>query len=73
LPSPHALERHGFQTLELLADTGFATNQAQDLQGLAASDPEAYEIVMELLLETAGDPSPWGSGIHLLYVGRKNG
>jgi S-adenosylmethionine-dependent methyltransferase len=66
------MERHGFQTLELLADTGFATEQAQDLQALAASDPETYDMVMELILDTASDPSLLGSSIHLLYVGQKN-
>jgi S-adenosylmethionine-dependent methyltransferase len=65
------MERHGFQTLELLADTGFATQQAQDLQELAALDPQSYEMVMDLILDTAGDPSLFGSSIHLLYVGQK--
>jgi hypothetical protein len=66
------MERHGFQTLELLADTGFATQHAQELQELAASDAESYEMVMELIVDTAGDPSLLGSSIHLLYVGRKS-
>lgn len=66
------MERHGLQTLELLADTGFATQQAQELHELAASDPESHEMVMELIVDTAGDPSLLGSSIHLLYVGRKN-
>jgi hypothetical protein len=65
------MERHGFQTLELLADTGFATEQAPDLQELAASDPEAYEMMMELILDTASDPSLLGSSIHILYVGQR--
>ncbi len=66
------MERHGFQTLGLLADTGFATQHAQELQELAASDAESYEMVMELIVDTAGDPSLLGSSIHLLYVGRKS-
>ncbi len=66
------MERHGFQTLELLADTGFATEQGQELQELATSDPQSYEMVMELILDTAGDPSLFGSSVHLLYVGRKS-
>ncbi|MBN1812189.1 MAG: hypothetical protein JXA14_10170 [Anaerolineae bacterium] len=53
-------------------DTGFATQHAQELQELAASDPESYERVMKLILDSAGDSSLLGSSIHLLYVGRKS-
>jgi len=67
------LEQHGLATLELLADTGFAASNAQDLVELAESDPKAYEAVMQIIIETARDPSLLGAGIHLLYVGQKRG
>jgi len=65
------LERHGLTTVALLADTGFAASQAQQLAELAESDPEAYEAAMEIILRTSDDPSLLGGSIHLLYVGQK--
>jgi len=64
-------ETHGLQTLELLADTGFAAYEAQTLAELSEADPQAYQTVMELILSTANDPSILGASIHLLYIGRK--
>ncbi len=66
------MERHGFTTVELLADTGFATSLAGALADLAVSNPAAHEAALRLILQTAADPSLLGGSIHLLYVGRKH-
>ncbi len=65
------LEQHGLKTVTLLADTGFAASQAQQLAELAKSDPKAYETAIEIVVSTADDPSILGASIHLLYVGQK--
>lgn len=65
------LEQHGLKTVALLADTGFAASQAQQLAELAESDPKAYETAIEIIVSTADDPSILGASIHLLYVGQK--
>lgn len=65
------LEQHSLTTVELLADTGFASAHAEYLDELATSDPGAYERVMEFIVGMAGDPSLLGASTHLLYVGRK--
>jgi hypothetical protein len=65
------LEKHGLTAVALLADTGFAAHQAQELAELAEADPAAYEATMEILLGTADDPSLLGASIHLLYIGQK--
>ena len=65
------MEQHGFNTLALLADTGFAAAHVRYLQALAAADPPAYAQAMEIIVGTASDPSVWGGSIHLVYVGQK--
>ena len=65
------LEKHGLTTVALLADTGFAAAQAQQLAELAESDPAAYEAAMEIIISTADAPSLLGASIHLLYVGQR--
>jgi SAM-dependent methyltransferase len=66
------MEAHGFETLELLADTGFATHQASALAELAQADPAAHQAALNLILQTAADPSLLGGSIHLLYIGHKH-
>jgi hypothetical protein len=66
------MEQHGLRTMELLADTGFVAAHAEQLAELRESDPMAYETVMEIIVNTAGDSSLLGASIHLLYVGRKH-
>ena len=65
------MEQHGLQTIELLADTGFATGQSEQLAELKESNPSAYDSTMDIILSTANDPSLLGGSTHLLYVGRK--
>jgi len=66
------MEQHGLRTMELLADTGFVAAHTEQLAELRESDPMAYEMVMEIIVNTAGDSSLLGASIHLLYVGRKH-
>jgi S-adenosylmethionine-dependent methyltransferase len=66
------MEAHGLQVVEILADTGFAASHTQDLAELAASDPQAYHRVMEIMINTANDPSLLGGSIHLLAIGQKS-
>lgn len=66
-------EQRGLNTVALLADTSFAATNARDLEALAQSDAEAYARVMKLIVDTASDPSLWGTSVHLVYVGRKSG
>jgi ubiquinone/menaquinone biosynthesis C-methylase UbiE len=65
------MEQHGLTTVELLADTGFAAPHAAQLEELARIDPKTHNQMMELIVNTANDPSLLGASIHLLYVGQK--
>jgi ubiquinone/menaquinone biosynthesis C-methylase UbiE len=63
------MEQYGLQTLDVLADTGFAASLAGELQDLASSDPQTYQKALALIIDTANDPSLLGASVHLLYVG----
>ena len=65
------MEKYGLATVELLADTGFAGPYAEQLAELAASDPQAYQTVLGIIVKTANDPSLLGTSVHLLYIGEK--
>jgi S-adenosylmethionine-dependent methyltransferase len=67
------LERHGFDTVELLASEGIAWGIQDALGEMSADDPEAYQAMLDLVIHTADDPSILGASDHLLYVGRKAG
>ncbi len=66
------MARFGFRQLELLADTGFATSQAQQLEELSKTNSAAYAAAMDIIIRTANDPSILGASVHLLYVGKLN-
>jgi len=63
------MEQYGLQTLDVLADTGFAASLAGELQDLASSDPQTYQKALALIIDAASDPSLLGASVHLLYVG----
>lgn len=65
------LERHGFESIELLSDTGFAASSAENIAKLEVESPDAYQRIMRLVVESARDKSNLGSSVHMLYVGRK--
>ena len=64
-------ERHGFNTLALLAAEGIAVNSQRALSELSTSDPATYQAALDVIIRTASDPSILGMATHLLYVGRR--
>ncbi len=66
-------ERHGFITLALLATEGIAVNNQKALSELATTDPTAYQAALDVIIQTANDPSILGMANHLLYVGKQSG
>ena len=62
-------EEHGLTTQALLAVNGFTGGLGKALAALEAADPTSYQRLLELAIETAGDPSLLGTSPHLLYVG----
>ena len=64
-------ERHGFTTLALLSAEGIAANSQRALAELATADPAIYQAALDVIIQTAGDPSILGMPNHLLYVGRR--
>ena len=65
-------EQYGFTMLALLAAEGIVINIQRALLELAEGDPVAYEVALEVVIRTAGDPSILGMAAHLLYVGRNS-
>jgi ubiquinone/menaquinone biosynthesis C-methylase UbiE len=66
------MKTHGFSQIELLADTGFAGQHADALAELAQEDPGAYQVLMNVIVQTAGDASLLGGSVHLLYIGKRS-
>jgi SAM-dependent methyltransferase len=64
-------ERQGLTTLALLAAEGFTNGLGEALADLQMGDQAAYERLLELVVQTASDPSLLGMSAHLLYVGRR--
>ena len=63
--------RHGFTPLALLAAEGFTAGLGGALAELATADHAAYAAALDVVIQTAGDPSILGTSNHLLYVGRR--
>ncbi|MHB8627212.1 MAG: hypothetical protein ACYDEO_13510, partial [Aggregatilineales bacterium] len=72
---PHEIEpffaQYGLTMLTLLASEGIAVGIQEAVAQIANEDPALHERVIDLILETASDPSILGMGGHLLYIGRK--
>ena len=66
-------EGAGFETMALLASEGMAAGLAQSLDVLAGEDRPAFEAAVQLIADSAGDPSLLGASNHILYVGRRRG
>jgi hypothetical protein len=66
-------ERQGFDTVELVASEGIAWGIQGALAEMFSDDPNAYRVMLDLVIGTAHDPSILGASDHLLYVGRKVG
>jgi S-adenosylmethionine-dependent methyltransferase len=63
-------EEFGFSTLGLLAAESITVGIQRSLVELAANDPVTYQAALEVIVETARDPSILGMAAHLLYIGR---
>jgi SAM-dependent methyltransferase len=66
-------ERHGFDMVDLLASEGVAWGIQDALAEMSADDPQAHQVMLDIIMRTADDPGILGASDHLLYVGRKRG
>jgi hypothetical protein len=64
-------ERYGLDAVQLVASEGIAWGIQDALAEMSADDPQAHQVMLDLVVRTAGDPSILGVSDHLLYVGRK--
>jgi SAM-dependent methyltransferase len=64
-------ESHGFATRTFVSTHGFANGIESALAEMRSSDPDAYAVALEMLIETADEPGLLGLGGHLLYVGER--
>ena len=64
-------EKHGFETLALLATDSITRDTQNALFELASSDPVTYQAAFDVILHTASEPSILGLAAHLLYIGKK--
>lgn len=62
---------YGFVMEALIATESFAPVVSEELQEMAVVAPEAYACALDILEQTAGEPSILGTANHLLYVGRR--
>lgn len=69
------VEHHGVETILLGSTHGFATEMETQVDAVRRLDEDlgGYDAVVELLVQTATDPSILGLAGHLLYVGRVRG
>jgi ubiquinone/menaquinone biosynthesis C-methylase UbiE len=61
----------GFQQKVLLACEGIASGIERVISPLRESDPAVHARFMQLVVQTASDPSILGLSSHLLYIGQK--
>jgi ubiquinone/menaquinone biosynthesis C-methylase UbiE len=64
-------ESFGFQTLKLAASEGLAFGLTDQLAEMAAQQPDAYQGALDVIIQTADDPSLLGMTGHLLYIATK--
>lgn len=64
-------EQYGLAARALLACEGVAACIEDSVADLAQQDPALYQTLLDLLVQTASDPSIHGMSSHLLYVGCK--
>lgn len=64
-------ERLGFRTRALLAAESIVPDLQAALDDLRQEDPPAYRQILDVLVQTASDPSILGMSSHLLYIGDK--
>lgn len=61
----------GLESLVLASSEGISVGIAEALADMEATTPELYERALDLIAQTASDPSILGMASHLLYIGRK--
>jgi SAM-dependent methyltransferase len=62
----------GLESVVLAASEGISVGIAQALADMQATAPAVYERALQLIVQTACDPSILGMANHLLYIGRKS-
>ena len=68
---PAFFARYGFTMLTLLAAEGIVGDIQKILYEIEQNAPATYQSVLEVIINTANDPSILGMASHLLYVGSK--
>ena len=66
------MEQYGFESLELIGSTsvgGLLDTKASEYW--QEQGEEVYQKFINMMIETATDPSILGVSSHLLYIGRK--
>jgi ubiquinone/menaquinone biosynthesis C-methylase UbiE len=61
----------GIEAVTLLAAEGLSIGIQAPLADLSATDPDAYAVALNAMIEAAADPSIHGLSNHLIYVGRR--
>jgi S-adenosylmethionine-dependent methyltransferase len=62
--------QHGFEQQTLISSEGVTVGLPNILPDLVSDDP-LFRTALDVMVETAADPSILGVANHLLYVGRK--
>ena len=68
---PAFFAQYGFTMLTLLSAEGIVGDIQKSLYELRQNDPPAYQAVLDVIINTASDPSILGMAAHLLYIGKK--
>lgn len=63
--------RFGLESLVLASSEGISVGIAQTLADMETTTPSMYDRALDLIAQTACDPSILGMASHLLYIGRR--
>jgi len=63
--------RHGLQMLTLAASEGIASGIQAEVAAMLAADSTFTDVALDILVQTATDPSILGMASHLLYIGQR--
>jgi SAM-dependent methyltransferase len=61
----------GFKTVGLFSLEALTAGLESVIVEIAEENPELFNVVLDLILQNAGDPSLLGMALHILYVGQK--
>jgi S-adenosylmethionine-dependent methyltransferase len=62
--------QYGLQTLTLAVSEGIAGGIQAEVAAVLAADSDLRDIALDILVQTATDPSILGMASHLLYIGQ---